>query len=74
VTGVVVRISGPRETIIWHLIPFFARDLASFAADTNARIGEKSDFDVVVHVGMLPLIGALDAFADHRLSIFPSKP
>ena len=73
-TGVVVRISRPRETIVWYLVPFFARDFASFAADTNARIGEKSDFNVVVHVGMLLLIGAVDAFADHRLSIFPSRP
>jgi hypothetical protein len=68
-TGVVVRISRPCEPVVWHLIPFFARDFASFAADANSRVSEKSDFDMVVHVGMLPLVRALNAFADHRLSM-----
>jgi hypothetical protein len=72
--GVIVRISRPRETVVRHLIPFFARDLASFAANANARIGKKSDFDMILHVGMLSLVRALGSFADHRLSIFPSKP
>jgi len=67
-TGVVVRISRPREPIVGDLIPFFARDFASFAADANSWVGKKSDFDVVVHIGMLPLVCALNAFADHRLS------
>src|SRR6266481_2040241 len=73
-TGVVVRISRPGEAVVRHLVPFFARDFASLAANANARVGEESHFDVVLHVGMLPLIRALEAFADHRLSIFPSRP
>ena len=72
--GVVVRISRPSEAVIRHLVPFFARDFASLAADANSRIGEEADFDVILHVGMFPLIRAMNSFADHRLSIFPSKP
>ena len=68
VTGVVVRISGPREPVIRHLVPFFARDFASFTADTNARIGEETHFDVIVHVGMFSLVRAVDSFADHSAS------
>ena len=74
VTGVVVRISGPRESVIRHLVPFFARDLASFAADANTRVGEKSNFDAILDVGVLALIRALDSFADHRESVFPCWP
>ena len=62
---VIVRISRPVEPVIRHLVPFFAGDLASFAADANTRVGEKSYFDVVVHVGMFALICALDSFANH---------
>jgi len=65
VASVVVRISRPREPVVRHLVPFFARDLASFAADANTRVGKKSHFDVIVHVGVFPLIRALDSFADH---------
>src|SRR4029077_15974145 len=72
--GIVVRISRPGESVVRNLVPFFARDLASLAANANARVGEESHFDVVLHVGMLPLIRAMEAFADHRLSIFPSRP
>ena len=71
VAGIVIGISRPREAVVRHLVPFFARDLASFAADANTRVGEKSHLDVIAHVGVLPLIRALNAFADHRLSIFP---
>src|SRR6266496_2361633 len=63
--GVVVRISRPREPVIRHLVPFLARDLAGFAADANSRVGEKSHFDVIVYVGVLPLVCALDSFANH---------
>jgi hypothetical protein len=72
--GVVVRISRPREAVIRHLVPFFARDFAGFAADANSRVGEKSHFDVILHVRMLPLVRALDSFSDHRVSIFACKP
>ena len=74
VAGVVVGISRPGEAVIGHLVPFLARDLASLAADANGRVGKKSYFDVIAHVGVFPLIRAMSAFADHRLSIFPSKP
>ena len=66
VAGVVVRISRPGEPVIRYLVPFFARDLASFAADANSRVRKKSDLDVIVHVGMFALIRALDSFADHK--------
>src|SRR5712675_2296447 len=72
--GVVVRISRPNEAVIRHLVPFFARDFASLTADANRGIGEESYFDIIAHVGVLTLIRALETFADHRLSIFPSKP
>ena len=65
VTGVVVGISRPCESVIGHFVPFFARDLASLAADADAWVREESDLDVILHVGMLPLIRALDSFAYH---------
>src|SRR5713226_8271090 len=68
VAGVVVGISRPGEPVVRHLVPFFAGDFASFAADANARVGEETDLDVIVHVGMLPLIRALDSFADHKFA------
>src|SRR5204862_3145255 len=46
----------------------------SFAANANSRVGEKPDFDAILYVGMLPLIRALDSFADHRRSTFPCSP
>src|SRR5947209_8239281 len=66
VAGVVVGISRPRESIIGHLVPFFARDFASFASDTNARVGEETNFNTILDIGMFPLIRALNSFADHR--------
>jgi hypothetical protein len=73
-TGVIVRISGPGESIIRHLVPFFTGDLASLAPDANTRVSEESNLDVILHVRMFALIRAMNSFADHRLSIFPSKP
>ena len=70
--GVVVGISGPGEAVVGNFVPFLARDFASFAADANRRIGKKSDFDMIVDVGMSPLIRALDSFADH--SVVPCWP
>src|SRR3954468_14895488 len=69
--GVVVGISRPDKAVVGHLVPFFARDFASFAADANTRVGEEADLDAILDVGMLPLIRALEAFADHRESVFP---
>src|SRR5262249_32886128 len=70
--GVVVGISGPTESVVWHFIPFFARDFAGFATDANGWVGEESDFDMILYIGMFPLVRALNSFADHRLS--PSVP
>src|SRR6266536_4858919 len=66
--GVVVRISRPREAVVRHLVPFLARDLASFAADANRRVGKKSHFDVILHEGMSSLVSALDSFANHTFT------
>ena len=74
VAGVVVRISRPREAVIRDLVPFLASDFTCLATDANARVGEEAHLDVILHVGMFTLIRALDSFADHRLSIFPSRP
>jgi hypothetical protein len=65
VAGIVVGISRPRESIIGDLVPFFARDFASFASDANARVGKEANFHTILHVGMFPLIRALGSFADH---------
>ena len=64
--GIVVRISRPGEPVIRHLVPFCARDLASFATDANTRVGEEANLDAILHVGVLSLIRALDALANHR--------
>ena len=66
VAGVVVRISGPGETVIRDLVPFLASDFTCFATDTNARVGEEAHLDVILHVGMFSLIGAFNSFADHN--------
>src|SRR4029077_3346358 len=66
VAGVVVGISRPCESIVRHLVPFFARDLASLAADANTRVGKEPNLDVILHVGMFSLIGAFNSFADHN--------
>ena len=50
--GVVVGISRPSEAVIRHVVPFLARDFASLAADANGRVGKKSYFDVIAHVGV----------------------
>src|SRR4029077_7254437 len=71
-TGIVVRISRPNEAVIRYMVPFLAGDFTSLTSDANGRVGKKSHFDVIAHVGMLPLIRTLNAFANHRLSIFPS--
>ncbi len=64
-TGVVVGISGPGEAVVRHLVPFLARHLARFAADADARVGEETDLDIVLHERVPALITAQNAFADH---------
>ena len=64
-TGVVVGIARPNEAVIGHVVPFFARNLASLATDAHSRIGKEANLDVVGHVRMTALIRAVCAFADH---------
>ena len=71
VAGVVVGISRPREAVIRDLVPFFASDLASLAADANTRVGKEAHLDVILNEGMSALIGALNSFADHIAPIYP---
>src|SRR5947207_6896712 len=66
VTGVVVGIPRPGESVVGYMIPLFACDFACFAPDANTRIGEESNLDVIFHEGMPALIGALNSFSDHN--------
>ncbi len=66
VTGVVVRITRPREAVIRHLVPLFACDLAGFAADAHSWISKETDLDIFLHVIVPALVRALCAFADHK--------
>ena len=66
VAGVVVRITGPGEPVVGNFIPFFACDLARFAANANARVSKETNLDVVLHVRVSPLVCALKAFANHN--------
>ena len=63
--GVVVGISRPDETIVRHLVPFFACDFACFAADAHGGIGEETDLDIFLHAGVPALVCALCSFANH---------
>ena len=67
VASVVVRISRPRETVIRHMIPFFARDFASFAANANGRVSEEADLYFFLYEIVMALVSAFSAFADHSL-------
>ena len=67
VPSIVVRISRPRETIIWHVVPFLARDFASFAANANGRVSEEADLYFFLYKIVMALVGAFCAFADHGL-------
>ena len=66
VPSIVVRISRPRETVIRHVIPFFARDFASLAANANGRVGEEADLHFLLYEIVVALVGAFCAFADHE--------
>jgi hypothetical protein len=67
-SGVIVGISQPGETVVRHFVPFLARYLASFASDAHGRIGEKADCDITLHVRMPALICTLSSFADHKVA------
>ena len=67
VASIVVGISRPRETVIRHVIPFFARDFASFAANANGRVSEEADLYFFLYKIVMALVGAFCAFADHGL-------
>jgi hypothetical protein len=67
--GVVVRIARPNETVVRHLVPFFARDLARFATDAHGWIGEEANFHIFLHVIVAALVRALCAFTNHFLTV-----
>ena len=67
--GVVVGIAGPNETVIRHMVPFFAGDFAGFATDAHSRISEEPNLDVVAHVGVPTLVRTVCAFANHENQI-----
>src|SRR4029453_2767346 len=67
-SGVIVGISQPGETVVRHFVPFLARYLASFAADADGRISEKADFNIILRVRVPALICALSSFADHKVA------
>jgi hypothetical protein len=71
-SGVVVGISVPRKTVVRHFVPFFARDFAGLAADANSWIGEKSHFNIFLHITVPTLVRALGSFANH--AVLPSLP
>ena len=67
VASVVVGISRPNIAVIRHVIPFFARDFASFAANANGRVSEEADLYFFLYKIVMALVGAFCAFADHGL-------
>src|SRR5215467_2409320 len=69
VTGVVVGIARPNESVIGHVVPFFARDFAGFATDADGRISKKANLDAIAHIRMPALIRTVRAFADHENQI-----
>ena len=66
VAGVVVRIARPDETVVRHLVPFFARDLARFATDAHGWISEETNLHIFLHEIVAALVRALCSFTDHR--------
>src|SRR5439155_23833264 len=67
VACVIVGISRPNIAVIRHVIPFFARDFASFAANANGRVSEEADLYFFLYKIVMGLVGAFCAFADHGL-------
>src|SRR5438874_12331290 len=67
VACVIVGISRPNIAVIRHVIPFFARDFASFAANANGRVSEEADLYFFLYKIVMALVGAFCAFADHGL-------
>jgi hypothetical protein len=66
VTGVVVRISRPNKAVIRDLVPFFARDFARLAADAHRWVGEKTNFNIFLHVRVPALVRAVCPLANHE--------
>jgi hypothetical protein len=66
VTGVIVGISRPGESVIGNVVPFFARHFASFAANANGRVGEETNLYVFLDVIVPALICTLRSVTDHR--------
>src|SRR5437667_11526648 len=74
VTGVVVGIPRPGESVVGYMIPLFACDFACFAPDANTRIGKESNLNVIFHEGVPALLGALNSFADHHAVFTTGRP
>jgi len=66
VPSIVVRISRPRETVIRHVIPFFAGDFASLTTNANRRVGKEADLYFFLYEIVMALVRTFDSFADHR--------
>jgi hypothetical protein len=64
-TGVVAGIARPNEAVIGHVVPFFARDFASLAADAHSWIGKEANLNMIAHERVLPLVRAVCAFANN---------
>src|SRR2546423_15608675 len=71
VAGIVVRIPRPDETVVRHLVPFFARDLAGFATDAHGWISEETDLHIFLHVTVPALVLAFCSFTDHFRTVAP---
>ena len=67
VPSIVVGISRPREAVIGHMVPFFARDFASLAANANTRVSKEADLYFFLYEIVMALVSAFRAFADHSL-------
>jgi hypothetical protein len=65
-TSVVAGIARPNEAVIGHVIPFFARDFASLAADAHSWIGKEANLNMIAHERVLPLVRAVCAFANNE--------
>src|SRR3954454_23781624 len=67
-TGVVIGISRPNESVIRDVVPFFAGHFAGFAADADRRVGEETDLNMLLHVGVPALVRAMCSLANHKVA------
>src|SRR5438128_11015550 len=67
VACVIVGISRPNIAVIRHVIPFFARDFASFAANANGRVSEEADLYFFLYKIVMAMVGAFCVFVAYCL-------